>query len=161
MDKELLRQRFISAFKSVAYPGDEEIGLIEGRDDSEDLTERLRGRSWESLAPSELSRSDLNFMTPQAFHYYLPAYILAVCEESGDISDAVFEHLTPPKLKTNDRQGRFFQLFQKFTSEQKEVINDFLDFIYTEILEWNGGVEGMKRENVLFWNELRGYWRSL
>lgn len=163
MNKDEMRKRIELEFADVPYPGDDNIGVIGGRDDSESISRVFRGRSWKSLKPRELWEGALDFMTPEAFHYYLPAFLLVWDdEEAGDASSAAFHHLTPPGLDDRGVEKGFFHLnFQHFTVGQKRVISEFLDFTHEEIRRDCNNIGGLDEKNDSFFLELRRYWSNL
>lgn len=73
------------AFASARYPGDDRI-VPPDRDwdwESQEIKQAFRGRRWEDagvdfLCPTH--RTDLGFLTPEAFAYYLPAFLIAATE---------------------------------------------------------------------------------
>lgn len=146
MKKEEWQQKVASAFADVPYPGDDNIGHPEGRDDADLLTKILRGRSWASLQPDELRWLKANFMSPQAFHYYLAAYLTA---DFVDGTDDFFHELTPPHLyhrrlkelleeDDNDHmewaKDEFDLRFRDFTVAQKQIVFEFFDSAYQQTL---------------------------
>lgn len=134
MDKAELQKRIVSAFADVPYPGDDRLGDPDGRDDGEDVTEGFRGKDWRSLKPDELWPDALFWMTPEAYHYYFPAYLLAAMKgNAGDIFDSVLVHLTPP-LDTDNAADNFHERHNSFTAAQKQVVRDFLDLVLEEII---------------------------
>lgn len=89
------------SFAAARYPGDHAIV----RDESElhlecaDVKAAFRGHSWRKLPVSVLAREDsaLAFFTPEAFRYYLPAYLLATLQhpdEVGVVPSNVVSRLT-------------------------------------------------------------------
>ena len=101
MKKELQKAVF-DAFDDVLYPGDGNIGDPSGRDDAEEVEKVFRGLDWRSLAFKKLSGIALLFMTPEALHYYIPAYLISAIEEVGadEVSGLCF-CLSPEKSAHN------------------------------------------------------------
>lgn len=142
MEKELLITTIRLAFADVPYPGDDNISDPEGRDEGEGATEAFRGRSWQSLKLDELWVPSLYSMTPEAFHYFLPAYLIRSLEDEEDISDDLMSVLKPP---TNIYSRNFFySRYSKLTIAQKNVIQEYLNWTLKEIIKLNRelGVEG-------------------
>lgn len=167
MNKEELQRNIKSAFADVPYPGNGSLGVPEGGHDSELVENILRGRNWRTLAPSELNRITLNFMTPEAFHYYLPAYLLIAFEEQdGDPGGVLNDCLTPLELDDFGVNRRFNILFSHFSPSQKRVIVDYLK-IYHQIMKGldeevkdGDGVEFTDDETNSFWEKLIEYWEK-
>lgn len=80
------RELIEAAFAEVPYPGDDNIALHENCLECDDLRAYLRGKSWRDLKFPELRsfHESLPLLTPVAFRYFLPGYMLA------SLSD--FEH---------------------------------------------------------------------
>src|SRR5688500_17074375 len=76
--EELARTLIERAWRDARYPGDDQI--CTPTYDDEGVGAYFRGRSWQGHAVSALRYHSvgLSFFTPEAFCYYLPAYLLAV-----------------------------------------------------------------------------------
>jgi len=85
-----------------------------------------------------LHYNSLTFFTPEAYRFYLPAYLLATlkwCNSSSrvpvtgyGIQNAVVWSLIPPKHK-GAAMDHFLARINGFTEEQKLTIRDFLLWI--------------------------------
>jgi hypothetical protein len=99
-DKEALVAQVTSAFAAVHYPGD---WCLRGSDEGDEpylLEQEFRGKdNWRSLGPAFLDQapeglaSALSFFSDEAFHFYLPAYLIVDIRGQLERSDPVF-HLT-------------------------------------------------------------------
>ena len=99
-DKETIKLQIRSAFAHVEYPGD---WCLRGSDEGDEpfLVERdFKGKDdWRLLDPEFLDGSPdglasaLSFFSHEAFHFYLPAYLIADLDRKLDRPDPVF-HLT-------------------------------------------------------------------
>lgn len=100
MDKASLKAIIQKAFADVEYPGDRHL-----RDSGEGkepflLEQEFKGKSdWKTIDPAFLDRapdgyaSALSFFSDEAFHFYLPAYLIADIDGHLQVSQPVF-HLT-------------------------------------------------------------------
>jgi hypothetical protein len=189
MEEKQLRAAIRAAFQDVPYPGDNKIGDPEGRDDAESVTEWLRGVNWRTVARrKDLGPLGLYFMTPEAAHYYLPAYLLVVTKNPfGQAMRAVKLRLRPnegPHLYPKEIFARFVSLL---SPEQKAVVREFLIFSIAALeeyfrqrgekrvaaLEEEGRITpDLREETRAFWKELGDaeradlitllqYWRSV
>ncbi len=87
-DKQKLVESIEKAWTGVPYPGDQNIFTPESYDD-EGITEYFSGTTWKGHTISGLrSRcSAINtFFTPKAYHYWLPAYLIAAVEDPLELS---------------------------------------------------------------------------
>ena len=74
----------------------------------------FKGKEWASISPREVrAHADaLPLLTPSAFRYYFPAYLLACIDarELIDVAwDSVIFNLTPPKRR-DGWQWEFFRV---------------------------------------------------
>lgn len=99
-DLASIKAQIGDAFASVEYPGD--WCLINSREGTEPflLEQEFKGKDdWRNLDPSFIDQapdgfaSALSFFSDEAFHFYLPAYLLADLDGLLQRSDPVF-HLT-------------------------------------------------------------------
>lgn len=135
-EDEELAARIKKAFTDAPYPGDDRLVLDLRHFESGEVVHAFAGRHWKELPLDFLSAhlmSRHNF-TPEAFRYYLPAYLLASLRrlspaeaETGavNIPEAIVYDLIPAR-----REGFAFDDFQArvsgLTLEQKIVLRDFL-----------------------------------
>jgi len=170
MKESELREKIISAFADVHYPGDDCLGAPDGRDDGENVTEFFRGKDWRWLKSNELACGPhaLHFMTLEAFHYYLPAYLLASLEEdSGDVIDAVFHKITPPRPNVvfphldNRAVDEFQMRYEYFSPAQKQAVRDFIAFILDDLIKFSEETnEPITREEKKL-RALLDYWNNV
>jgi hypothetical protein len=97
---EVLIAQITAAFASVAYPGD---WCLRGSNEGDEpylVEQAFKGRTdWRTVDPVFIDRapdglaSALSFFSDEAFHFYLPAYLIADLRGQLDYSDPTF-HLT-------------------------------------------------------------------
>jgi hypothetical protein len=85
------------AWREVPYPGDDKIFTPDSYDD-EDIVNYFGGTTWRGHSPANLRAhsSAFTFFTPEAFHYWLPAFMIATIqspEEADVIDDYIARHL--------------------------------------------------------------------
>ncbi len=145
MDKEELKTRIRNVFAHFEYPGDWCLsGSTEG-DEPQLVAQEFAGKSdWTALDPQFLDQSPdglssaLSFFSDEAFHYFLPAYLIADIDGRLERVDPVF-HLTfgiDDESKHNSvnprRYGRrtwyeeFSYRFSMFDREEVRVIIAYL-----------------------------------
>ena len=83
-DPEKVAEQILSAFSSVRYPGDLCLRRSNEGDEPFLLEDEFKGKSdWRILDPEFLDQAPdgfstaLSFFSDEAFHFYLPAYLLA------------------------------------------------------------------------------------
>jgi hypothetical protein len=98
--KETLKTRIREAFAEARYPGDDRLRGSDEGDEPFDVERDFRDkRDWQSLSPQFIDGSPnglataLGFFSPEAFQFYLPAYLIADIDGQLERADPVF-HLT-------------------------------------------------------------------
>jgi len=127
-------ERVELAFANVPYPGDDDIAYDNtGYDlDCEEVLATFRSRSWKSISKAEVfqHRDSFPVFTPVAFHYYLPAFLVA-CSKYRLELDVAPEHLafnlTPPKQETGSSWDFFWARARLFDPGQGGVILEYLE----------------------------------
>ena len=121
-----LVQNIMGAFSERDYPGDDHLLLPV---DDEGEGQLFVGMNWRDLdyEKLELRTFVLHCFTPDAFCYFLPAYLVA-CTEKPDsgLSDVVLERISPPKNDTT--RPSFSEWWEKLSSSQKHVIMEVVKF---------------------------------
>ena len=82
---EVVKEQITRAFKSVSYPGDDNLAAsLHDQRDEDEITLHFRGRHWSNL-PIDFLRgpggATLLLLTPEAFRYYLPGYMIRAIED--------------------------------------------------------------------------------
>jgi hypothetical protein len=146
MNRGELEQRIRLAFADVSYPGDDNIGDPDGRDDAEDVAHALKGKSWRNLARrKDLHHLSLYFMTPVACQYYLPAYLLVAMKSPyGQAMRGVKLRLKPYEGPYDPPKEIFSMFIGLLLPTQKRVIVDFL--IYSRSAVENFCLDQERRE---------------
>jgi len=93
-----LREQIERAFERTPAP---QGRLVETLFDDEGVSDYFRGRTWRGHAVKDLRYHEvaLSFFTPEAFRYFLPAFMLASIDdpEAADvIPDGILFHLSAP-----------------------------------------------------------------
>jgi hypothetical protein len=123
-----LKQTIEEAFKDVPYPGDNNITRCPYHcAECRRIAEFFKGKTWQGHTIEELRgyHVALSLFTPEAFHYFLPAFMLVsmVGYERGDvIPDAIRFHFE----YSQEIQGHFPLRMSKLSEDQREAIIDYL-----------------------------------
>lgn len=123
------------AFATVPYPGDDRIVGSSTHWESPDVLEAFRGKHWREVSLDVLFtyRMSLGQLTPEAFHFYLPACLLAslrYSEAVDTLRENLFSWLTPPE-EEGYRAGWFASRVSLFDAPQKAAIRRFVE-LYVE-----------------------------
>jgi hypothetical protein len=124
---------FIEAIRKALadeeYPGDDQL-IISGERESAAMAEAFKGKHWtEASFPLLLRyRLDLALFTPQAFHFYLPAFLIAMLTERDgrDLAFFLYRALIPPDSGDEIDAERFKARLAVFTAAQQAVIDQFI-----------------------------------
>ncbi|MGB3691422.1 MAG: DUF6714 family protein [Spirulinaceae cyanobacterium] len=129
--EESIRQ----AFKDSPYPGDSNLVTIKNSYDFEEqeIFESFVGKHWEevSLDTLKLHHEALCFFKPEAYRFYLPAYLLATAKsyyQAGNIPGSVVSCLNISNMRGHQRE-RFIAIMSGFSDQQKKAILSFLRFL--------------------------------
>ena len=126
-----LQQTIGRVFASVGYPGDDNITRCPyDCTECRQIARFFQGKSCDQLAVEDLRRhhTALALFTPEAFQYFLPAFMLASLDshEKGDvIPDAIrfyFEY-------SGEIKGHFPVRLSRFSPGQRETIIDYLSYL--------------------------------
>jgi len=130
-------ERLQSAF-TQEYPGDDQLVYDNSGYHLEcnEVLAAFRGKHWREV-PFETLRYEsaaLSFMTPAAYRYYLPAYLLACIldyAEADMIPDTVVFSLIPP---TDPKSVKIYgesyrRCMAGFTPAQRDTLRSFLEFM--------------------------------
>jgi hypothetical protein len=126
-----LKQKIEEAFASVSYPGDNNITHCPYNcTECRRIAEYFKGKTWADHVASELRGHHvaLTLFTPEAFHYFLPAFMLVSMEtyEKGDvIPDAIRFHFE----YSQEVQGHFPVRMSKLSVPQRKAIIEYLIFM--------------------------------
>src|ERR1700758_4722913 len=123
-----LKRQIMEAFADVSYPGDGNITRCPYHcAECARIAEHFKGKQSSGYTAEELRpfHVALSLFTPEAFHYFLPAFMLASLDsyEKGDvIPDAIRFHFE----YAQEMKGHFAVRMSKFTPAQRKVIIDYL-----------------------------------
>lgn len=87
-----------AAFENAPRPGDTSISVATY--DDEGASGHFRRTRWQDLHLPDLENytTALRFFTPEAFVYFLPAYLMAACDNPfSGLAYSVIDRLCPPK----------------------------------------------------------------
>ncbi len=126
-----LKEAIQTAFAEVPYPGDNNITRCPYHcRPCQEITDYFKGKGWEGHAVEDLRdhHTALSLITAEAFHYFLPAFMLASLESynSTDIlPDSIRFHFEFDL----DHRDHFLVRMTKFSDEQRRVIIEFLRYM--------------------------------
>lgn len=133
-DKLKLTSEITAAFADVPHPGQNiaPCNCEECRALQKDLHKDFSGSSWQTLTASffESHFGDLSLLSPEAFNYFLPAYLVYALQNynASDVWEWTIYTLTPGKESENMSEW-WRERLRPFTKEQMNVIYQYLDLI--------------------------------
>jgi Family of unknown function (DUF6714) len=145
LDTETLCRHIHESFGQMPYPGDEQIVTGENSEDQK-ILRLLKGLHWQDVPWETLDqlRTDLSFMSPEGFRFYLPTFMIycIVDFDRADVAvDRVIANLTllfaselwskPSQAEEDERwwQNWFFERVSGFNALQAKVIREFLEYM--------------------------------
>lgn len=153
MNREQLRSQIVEAFKPAQQPKAEEISNERHCDECRGLAKALRNRKWYEVPPEivDANHDKLPLLSPIAFRYFLPAYMLRSLDAPGGSTwQFTFYALTP--------KGTDWLLpnVELLTKSQMEAIIAFLDFQTLEFDEvgWPLATEKVLLRKIKVWLDL-------
>ncbi|NJL88244.1 MAG: hypothetical protein HC886_23475 [Leptolyngbyaceae cyanobacterium SM1_1_3] len=147
-------QKTQTAFATSQYPGDDDLVEDKSYWEAINLSEQFRGKDWKKIDLKVLkkNRFSLSLFTPEAFHYYLPTFILASVlhpDEVDTLPDSVFYSLTPPE-EEGAEMDKFRRRTENFNATQRESIREYIE-LYTTI---ETSYSDSKKERAInFWTQ--------
>ena len=126
----------MAAFCSKAIPK----GTIVVQANDDGTQKYFEGTEWQSHTAKELRSQDaaMHFFTPEAFSYYLPAFMVAELrdpEEADILGDYVVYQFEKP---VPGKEAEFNERIQHLSAEQRKVVLAFIQYMQ----EQYGGFEG-------------------
>ena len=147
-DKRKLIKTIAKAWANVPYPGDQNIFTPHSYDD-EHITEYFSRTTWKghTIAGLRSRCSAISvFFTPKAYHYWLPAYLIAAVEDPMELSQGVYS------LVASVTPGKGSDLEEKMallTNEQKMAVIKVLEYLIEVYRDASCPEETNDEENAL------------
>ncbi|WP_312949610.1 DUF6714 family protein [Superficieibacter sp.] len=133
-----LRELILTAFDSTEYPGDDNIVLGAYPPNMPDymaVYNLYNGHKWNSFSDSFFYshgevQSSIEFLTPKAFLYYLPAFMLHIISDewSNDINGLIVDIFSGLDYTKNSTTSL---IFTQMNEMQFKCVALFLDFIFS------------------------------
>lgn len=156
-----LMQRIVEAFTQTPYPGDGRIALHQC-EECEGIRQDFRGQSPTTLRRDVIEHhfDSLPMLSPDAFHYFIPAYM----RYAIDHPDSNVARFAEYSLAPTDYDDFWRERFLLFTPSQKDAVIAFLEFLKTQYATTGQLVEGeddekRKYEDVI--DDGIKIWRSI
>jgi hypothetical protein len=126
---QTLIQEIENAFADVTYPGDDKLVKSLEYYDNLKVVIDFKGKHWKEISQESLlkHRFDLSRFTPEAFRFYLPAYLIGSLqgEDRGEIIEHVIFSFIPP-IAEGKEKGEFLNSLKSFDSKQISAIKAFV-----------------------------------
>jgi hypothetical protein len=111
------------AWREVPYPGDDKIFRPDSYDD-EGIANYFGGRTWRDHSAADLRAysSAFTFFTPEAFHYWLPAFMIAAIQ-SPEEADVIVEYIAWHLGARHEPKG-----WSLFSPAQRQAVAKYFQF---------------------------------
>lgn len=140
-----LRKLILMAFDSTEYPGDGNIVLGAYPPKMPDymaVHNLYKGHKWNSFSDSFFYsngevQSSIGFLTPKAFLYYLPAFMLHIISDewSNNINGLIADVFSELNYKTHCKSSL---IFTQMNAIQCKCVALFLDFVFLNSSKYTG-----------------------
>lgn len=129
-----LIQEIQQAFSDVMYPGDDKLVINPNHYEADDVERDFKGKHWKAITLKVLyeHRLSLVLFTPEAFRFYLPAFIIVPLSADidskylpGEILEFAFYALIPLNEFGADKD-MFLDRLKGLTSQQRSAIAKFV-----------------------------------
>jgi len=164
--QQIVEGKILAGFDATPYPGDDALVTNQSGCDpeSEEVFSDFRGKSWKEV-PIEILRKHkeaLPLLTPRAFRYYLPAYMIGCVDSFYDVDvvlDSVLFNLTPPEPRRGWEWNFFRERAEQFNEQERDAITSFLELMDRyQRADWANEENESLRDRVKpaldFWREL-------
>jgi hypothetical protein len=133
---DLLIKKIEDVFSNTPYPGDEKLVDYNGDYfERKEIADDFKGKSGQEVQLPTLKyhHQALFFFTPEAYCYYLPAYMRVSVSNFKEAGNIPFTTIFTLALPEDDVEKKdFFLRISKFTIDQKFLIREFLEFMESE-----------------------------
>jgi hypothetical protein len=133
---EDVKAKILGAFAAAPYPGDANLVVDPTGWDPEcrEIASAFKAKSWNDVCREMVRKYSqaLPLFTPEAFRYYLPAYMIASIEPGSDadaVRDFVLANLTPPRQPTGWPAEFFHARAAQFSAAERDANKSFLELI--------------------------------
>ncbi|SRR6266480_4434545 len=121
-----LIERIEAAFENVPRPRSDAV--VNPTYDDEGVTAVFSDKTWKDISIDQLRthHDALSFFSPEAFHYFLPAFMVAELKDpvaAGQIGPSLLFHFSRPEQFW---EPELKQRLALLTPEQKAVIEEFI-----------------------------------
>lgn len=127
---EALKQKIFASFENVPYPK----GRIAPHecDECDDVCKTFKNKNWKTISPEILEENHgiIPLFSPEAFQYFLPAYLIYSLNnfhEDDTVCQFMLYSITPSNKDINESLAYRRSKFVHFSSEQMSCIYEFLD----------------------------------
>ena len=140
-----------TAFEGRALPDDDAIVKNHGQYWADDVAAAFRGKHWRDVSPALVSeyRYSLQFFTPAALCFYLPAFIILSLTWPGATLDMAWEGLftilTPP---IDPGDSEFDRRFASLSPPQRRTVSRFVEHYVA--IEASNPQDGRER-TIAYW----------
>ena len=117
-----VRETIVAAFADTPYPGNDNISAPIG--DDEGTKQYFRGTTWQGHSPRNLRlhAQALSFFTPEAYRYFLPAFMLAEIDDP-ETADVIAEGILFDFTDGSFREARL----RLFSTKELAAVAAFFD----------------------------------
>lgn len=173
--RDALIAQIEQAFSTAQYPQGYKLTNCKWNcDECAEIAEAFEGKHWTSLRDIRFLRKHqeaLHLLQPEAFRYYLPAFMLGYLRTRADswgIPDKLEFILTPPETEGADaedwlaktgitKMDYFLGRVSGFTPQQKAAIKTYLELHFQlDPMTWSPDWQEERQRTLHFWSTFEG-----
>lgn len=137
--RDEIRQRIEAVFAATPYPGDDNIAPHDCGECAaiRNALKSTDWRDWIEAPVAELRRhAVLPLFSPEAFRYFLPAFLIAVIREPGPAQWILEQFLYALNPQEEDRRRSTKAFLKILNKAQIDALTAFVDWTATELPEY-------------------------
>lgn len=145
MTAETLKRQIAEAFSGAPYPGDDCIAPHECGE-CEEIRQSFRGQTPVTLRDEVILThfDSLPLLTPEAFRYFIPAYIrYSVEHPDSTVAEFVLYRLAPKPFAEFDDER-----FRLFAPKERDTVIAFLEFLKSQPMKGDEEWQQRQRDEI-------------
>lgn len=137
ISKKVLVKEIENAFANVILDPKDPLVTDLKHWEADDLIMAFKGKHWRDIPLKDLyiNRFAISLLTPSAFLFYLPAFLVKPIlarygskYHPGEIEEFIFYNLTPPPEENNCATTKLLDRIKQFTPEQESAVRNYIKY---------------------------------
>ena len=163
MDREELKSLIKNVFASVPHPGPAYIADSHHCDECRGVVDAFQHTTWQTISAAKVDANydKLPLLFPNAYHHFLPAFLLRSLDAAGGLTwEFTFYTLTPKNVSADPKSAMEQRWYDErthiFNAAQLTCLIAYLEFQSTEFerLERWLATEKVMARKLTHWRQL-------